>query len=233
MSTTKTIWLGIAISLFINALSINAQQFYRVKARYSLKYTDSKGNQILHMGVAFYDLNTKKLVMKNGFPIRENLVQTDTTVYTVRNEVFVGTTKAYALVELSIFHMALTGELNNYGLDKAGYRLENVKSDKGLIITTWQPPEEAKESLGKILVSTREKKLYTIVFLDTNEKVIAKHFYRDYRNFNGFVFPAEVLKITYKNNEEESFKLTKYDNIKVNDNTDEEYYNYQIPEKKN
>jgi hypothetical protein len=182
------------------------------------------------MGVVFYDINSKMLVMKNGFPIRENLIQKDTIIYQVRNGVLTGTSRAYILVDLSIFHMALTGELNNYGLDKTGYRLENVKSDKGLILTTWSPPEAAKDYLGKILVSTKAKKLYGIVFLDINEKIIAKHFYRDYKNIDGFVFPTEVLRITYENNQE-SYRLSKYSKIKINDMADEDYYNYKIPQK--
>lgn len=226
--------LKILISVFLtqNILlgsgKIIAQQFHRIKSEYSIKYTDTKGNQILQMGVVFYDINSKKIVMKNGFPVREMLVQKDTTIYQIRNNLLVGTSRAYALVDLSVFHMALTGELNNYGLDKAGYHLENVKSDKGLILTTWAPPDEAKNYLGKILVSTKEKQLFGIVFLDTNEKIIAKHFYRDYKNIEGFVFPTEVLRITYSN-DEESYKLTKYTKIKINEMDDEEYYNYQIP----
>jgi len=220
------------IFLFIQVFQekIRAQQFYRIKADYSIKYTDTKGNQILQMGVVFYDMNSKKVVMKNGFPVREILVQEDTTIYQIRNNLLAGTSRAYALANLSVFHLALTGELNNYGLDKSGYHLENVKSDKGLILTTWAPPDFAKDYLGKILVSTKEKQLFGIVFLDKNEKIIAKHFYRDYKNINGFVFPTEVLRITYFD-DEESYKLTKYSKIKVNDMADDEYYNYQIPNK--
>jgi hypothetical protein len=227
----KFLSLGFAIFFLLNSTHMNAQQFYRIRAEYTVKYKDTRGNQVLQMGATFYDSNNKILVIKNGFPVREILAQKDTSIYQIRNEKLVGKSRAYALVDLSIFHMALTVQLNNYGLDKAGYHLENVKSDKGLILTKWAPPEKTKDYLGKILVSTKEKQLYSIVFLDTDEKIIAKHIFRDYKNIDGFVFPREVLRITYENNEETSYKLTSYKNVRVNETgRDEEYYNYKIPQ---
>ena len=201
---------GWIVLILLSSYPSYSQQFNRIRAEYSVKYKDKTGNQMLRMGAAFYDTNTKMLVIKNGFPVREILAQKDTTIYQIRNEKLVGQSQAYALVDLSIFHMALMGELNNFGLDKAGYHLENVKSDKGLILTTWAPPEKAKKYLGKVLISTKEKQLYSVIFLDLTEKIIARHIFRDYKNVNGFVFPREVLRITYENYEETSYKLTTY-----------------------
>ena len=227
--TTKLLCTGLILLILSITYQANAQQFHRIRSEYTVKYKDKNGNQVLRMGATFYDANSKILVIKNGFPVREILAQIDTTIYLIRNEKLVGQSKAYSLVNLSVFHIALTGKLNNFGLDEAGYHLENVKSDKGLIITTWAPPEEAKSYLGKVLVSTKEKQLYGIVFLDTNKKIVAKHIFRDYKNIDGFLFPREVLRITY-NNGEETYKLTNYKNVRVNETgREEEYYNYKIP----
>lgn len=227
----NVVWAGFVL---FSSIPSQAQQFYRIRAEYSVKYKDTRGNQVLRMGATFYDINNKMLVIKNGFPIREIFAQKDTVIYHVRNERLVGQSKAYALTNLTIFHMALTGQLNNFGLDNAGYHLENVKSDKGLILTTWAPPEKAKSYLGKILVSTKEKQLYGIVFLDIHEKILAKHIFRDYKNVNGFEFPREILRITYEGGEEKTYKLTTYKNVRVNETgRDEQYYDYKIPQKVN
>jgi hypothetical protein len=226
----KILGVGWVVLFCLCSYPSYSQQFYRIRAEYSIKYKDTNGNQVLRMGATFYDANTKMLVVKNGFPVREILAQLDTTIYQVRNEKLVGKSRAYALVDLSIFHMALKGVLNNFGLEKAGYHLEKVKSDKGLILTTWAPPENAKEYLGKILVSTKQKQLYSIIFLDVDENIIARHIFRDFKNIDGFVFPREVLRITYEGGEETSYKLTSYKNVRVNETgRDEEYYNYKIP----
>ena len=205
-----------------------AQQFHRIKADYSIKYKDAQGNEVLQMGVVFYDINTKKIVMKNGFPVREILVQKDSTIYQIRNEHLMSSSKSYALADLSIYHLALTGNLTNYGLNKAGFTLDTVKNDKGLILTTWLPPQNLKYILSKILLSTKEKQLFGIVYLNPNEKIIAKHLFRDYTNISGFDFPREVLVITYEG-DKEVFNLTKYSKIVIDGTNNEEYYDYKIP----
>jgi hypothetical protein len=220
----------IYITVFIFSLhyQIISQAFYRIKSDYTIKYKDPKGNSVMQLGVVYYDLNYKVIVMKNGFPVREIIAQKDTTIYQIRNNYIHSKSKAYSIVELSIFHLALTGQLEDYGLKKAGYQLENVKEDKGLLLTTWFPPENLKKDFGKILVSVKDKLLFGIVFLDVNEKIIAKHFFRDYTNINGFVFPKEVLRISYFN-DQEIYNLTNYDKIIVNGPNEDEYYNFKVP----
>jgi hypothetical protein len=222
---------GFLIFVFFLALiapQLPAQQFHRIKADYTIKYKDAIGNQVLQMGVVFYDINARKIVMKNGFPVKEILVQKDTTIFQIRNEQTINRITSYALADLSIYHLALTGELNNYGLNKAGYTLDTIKNDKGLILTTWLPPQNAKSILGKILVSTKQKQLFGIVFLDPKEMIIAKHLFRDYTNINGFEFPREVLVITYQD-DKEIFNLTNYKNIVIDGTDNNEYYDYKIP----
>jgi hypothetical protein len=211
-------------------LRVKSQQFFRIKTDYTTKYRDSKGNSVLQIGVVYYDINAKIVVIKNGFPVQEILVQKDTTIYQIRNNYILSKEKAYAIVELSIFHLALTGRLEDYGLKKAGYTLDSVKQDKGLLLTIWSPPENLKPYYGKILVSVKDKHLFGVIFLDLKEKIIAKHLFRDYVNINGFDFPAEVLKITYVDDQEVTM-LTNYKKIIVNGPNEDEYYNYKIPSK--
>ena len=214
------------MSVIMHNISL-AQQFHRIKSDYSIKYKDAQGNQVLQMGIVFYDVNTRKIVMKNGFPVREMIIQTDSTIYQVRNNSLFASQRTYSLTELSVFHLALTGSLSNFGLDKAGYRLDTVKNDKGLVLSTWLPPRNSK-NLGRILLSTKDKQLYGIVFLDPSDKIIAKHFYRDYTNIKGFEFPSEVLVVTYQD-EKEVYHLTKYSNIVVEETINDEYYNFKVP----
>lgn len=222
----------VVLSFFTSTPQLIAQQTYRIKTEYSIKYKDIRGNEILQMGSIFYDMNNKIVVMKNGFPVREILAHKDTTIYQIRNNKLLEKHQAYSNTSLTIFHLALSGKLNNFGLDDTGYHLVNVKSDKGLILTTWSPPDKFKDVLGKILVSTKNKQLFGIVFLDKNENIVAKHFYRNYRHLNGFTFPSEVLRITYEDGKE-SYKLTKYKNIRINETSkNEEYYNFVIPDKR-
>ena len=222
--------LSIFLILFLFVHSISAQEFYRFSAEYSVKYKENTGKEILKLGKVFYDINEKQIVMKNGFPVREILIYNDTTVYQLRNNRIVNKEKNIFPVEFSIFHLALKEELKNYGLEKAGYKLDTVKLDRGLIISIWNPPPKYRDVFGDIVVSTKSKQLFGIVFLNVNGDIISKHFFRGYKQIKGFSFPSQVVRINYIN-DNETYETTTYEKIKVNDTDNNEYFSYDFHKK--
>ncbi|MCF6242038.1 MAG: hypothetical protein L3J74_11915 [Bacteroidales bacterium] len=204
-----------------------AQEFYRFRADYTIKINQPAGKPLMKMGTVFYDKNSKKIVIKNGFPIKENIIHYDSSVYFVRVGRVVKHNPNLLPVEFSIFHLALNGNLPNYGLDKAGWVLEDVKKDKGLLIASWIPLNDNQK--GKTLIATKNKELYSIIFLDKNEEILSKYIFHKYTNIKGLSFPTEIVRIYYKNGKE-LYELSSYRNIKINENGNDEYYDYQIPE---
>ncbi len=227
MLIKKIFFLILIIGNFNTSFS---QQFYRFSAEYTVKFKDKAGNPVMKMGKVFYDIKTKKIVIKNGFPVKEYVVHNDTSIYHIRVGNIVQHNRIISPVEFSIFHLALNGQLSNYGLDKAGYTIEKVQKDKGLVIASWVPSEKFQHNLGKILISTKEKKLYGIVFLDLKEKIVSKHIFHKYVIIDGFEFPSEVVRINYFDNYE-LYELTTYRKIKVNETENDNYFNYPISEK--
>ena len=218
---------SLTIILFFFVNTFYAQEFYRFSADYSIKQSEVNGREVLKLGKVFYDINEKQIVMKNGFPIREIIVFNDTSVYQIRNNKVFNKSKIIAPIQFSIFHLALKEKLLNYGLDKAGYKLDTVKIDKGLVISIWNPPTKYQNIFGNVIVSTKEKQLFGIAFLNPSGKVVSKHLYRYYTQIKGFSFPTKVIRIKYSNGEE-IFETTTYNKIKVNSTTDNEYYGYKI-----
>ncbi len=217
----------LSVIFFQTSFKLGAQDFYRFKADYTIKINNPTGKPTMKMGTVFYDKNFKKIVIKNGFPVKENIVQSDTSTYFIRAGRVVKHISNRLPVEFSIFHLALNGNLANYGLDKAGYILEDVKRDKGLVIASWTPASNNLQ--GKILIATKNKELYSIIFLDKNEEIISKHIFHKYTNIKGLGFPTEIVRIYY-NSGKELYELSTYRNIKINETGNDEYYNYQIPE---
>ncbi len=221
------LFLFFLLALFFQAsYNLDAQDFYRFKADYTLKINNPSGKPTMKMGTVFYDKNFKKIVIKNGFPVKENIVQTDTSTYFIRAGRVIKHISNPLPVEFSIFHLALNGNLANYGLDKAGYILEDVKRDKGLVIASWTPANNNLQ--GKILIATKNKELYSIIFLDKKEEIISKHIFHKYTSIKGLGFPTEIVRIYY-NSGKELYELSTYRNIKINETGNDEYYNYQIP----
>jgi hypothetical protein len=225
----KTFFLLAGILLSIQDYG-KSQAFFRIKTDYSIKYKDSDGNAVLQAGALYYDINHKTVVMRNGFPIKEIIAHKDSIIYQIQNNSVVSSEKTYAPVELTVFHLALSGNLENFGLKKAGYKLAATTEDKGLLLNTWLPPDNMEKTSGKIVISIKDKHLFGIVFFDLKDRIIARHFFRNYTNVKGFVFPTEVLKITYENGKEISV-LTNYSKILVNSTSEEEFYKYKIPDK--
>lgn len=225
--TPKLLLTIFAILSFNFAFS---QQFHRFSAEYTIKYNDKAGNPLMRMGKIFYDKNEKQIVIKNGFPVKEYIIHKDTSIYYIRVGNIVKHIGIIAPVEFSIFHLALNNELSNFGLDKAGYTIGAVKKEKGLVMTSWIPSKKHQQKLGEILISTKEKKLFGVIFMDLKGKMLSKHLFHKYVKINGFEFPSEIARINYIGNSEQ-YELTTYRKIKVNETGNDNFYKYPISEK--
>ncbi len=201
--------------LFFIKQNANAQQFYRIGAEYSIKYKGADGRQMLQLGKVCYDINNKTIVVKTTFPSEEMMVQKGGETRKIVNSQVVQTYKSVVPVELSIFHLALSNQLENFGLNNLGYQMVSIKKEKGLVMTAWKPAKKYQKQLSEILISTKNKQLFAIVFFGKNDKIVAKHFYRNYTNTNGFLFPTEIVRISYTN-KKKGYQLTNYKNIILN-----------------
>ncbi len=225
----KRILITLLLPIFILAVNnASSQQFYRIKADYSVKYKGADGKQMLQLGTVFYDINNKVIFIKNNFPQKSNVVQKHNKTRQIINGKITQTFTSPIPVEFSIFHLALSNKLEHFGLDRLEYSMEAIKKEKGLVMTEWKPLKKTKQKLGKILISTKNKQLFAIIFLDASKNIIAKHFYRKYTNINGFIFPTEIVRISYVG-KKQSYELTSYKNIKLNEfGINEEYYKYSL-----
>ena len=181
--------------LFLTFLSIflfttyksNAQKFYRIKSDFSIKAKAADGRSQLTVGTVYYDRNAKKLVYCNTFPKREDWVSIDTLVFQVVNNKVLSKYKSPPLGEFSIFNLALTSQINNYGLSNSMFKIEKVEKESGMVITTWIPPKKFATIFGKVLISNKNNRLNGIVFLDKDGKVIKKQFFDNWGNFDGLL----------------------------------------------
>lgn len=205
------------------------QFFFRMKADFSVKSKSIDGSGQLTMGKVYYDINSGKIIFQNKFPEKETWVMTDTLLLKISDNKITEKKTTPALTELSIFHLTLSGNLANYGLEKSFYTLEKVEKKEELVISTWIPPAAFSGLIGKILISNKNKKLHGIIFYNAEEKIISKQFFKNYLNVQGLEFPTEIIQILYIDNDE-SYQVTTYKNIVVNDTNEDNMYNYPVPE---
>ncbi|MCH8905060.1 MAG: hypothetical protein IIA45_14230 [Bacteroidetes bacterium] len=221
--------LSIFISLIIVfPFVVQGQQFYRVKADFSIKEKNADSTSALTMGTVYYDKNVKQIIYEITFPRKETWILSDTTIYRLVEGKLESKTFAPNMAEFTIFHLTLTGNLYNYGLEKSVYKIIKVEKEEDMVLSTWAPQGQLKEHFGNVIMSHKEKKLFGIVMLSKEEeKVLSRQFFRKYQNINGLEFPGEILQFTYKG-DGENIKMTTFKNIIIDDVSENEIYNYSL-----
>ncbi len=201
------------------------QQYSRIHADFSVKVKSASGGQSLTMGQVFYDRNIRQLIYYLNFPENEIWVTSDTVVYQIREGKLISRTATFSLAEFTVFHLALNSHLQDFGLKNTRYVAGDIKRENNMVITTWSPPEKAREKLGNILVSVKNKQLFGVIFQDPQGVTIRKQFFEDYLLISGLAFPGRIVEINISNGIE-SYQVTTYKNIVVDEMENDNKYFY-------
>jgi hypothetical protein len=221
--------------LFLSTFTLHAQEeFYRVKAEVSIKDKLANGSYRLTMGSAYYDKTNQKLLYNLNFPYPEIIIIKDTTLVKVKKD-SISSQKVMVVNEFSIFHLALSGKLTDYGIGsgktKDVYKISDIKKESdGRIITTWEVKDDRfKKYLGKILMSNINKKLDAVAFYDLEGKLLSQQFFKEYINVKGVEFPQKVTQISYNKDGTQNLQQTTYKNIVINQTDENNLYDYPMP----
>jgi len=214
--------------VFVTLLCLNlstgiAQQYNRIHADFSVKVKTASGGQSLTMGQVFYDRNIKQIIYYVTFPERETWVTYDTLVYQIKDGKLISKIATFAMAEFTVFHLALNSHLQDFGLKNTRYTASDIQREKDLVITTWSPPEKAREKLGNILVSVKNKQLFGVIFQDPQGVIMRKQFFEDYQIINGLSFPGKIIEINITNGIE-SYQVTTYKNVVVDEMENDSKY---------
>ena len=181
----------------------------------------------LTMGKVYYDKHIRKLVYKVKFPEQQIWVMEDSFYHTQTPDTLISMEIPPAMLDMSVFNLVLTDELNNYGLRDSLYFRSSVEKRDGLIISTWKPHPDLVDLIGDILVSRKGKLLHGVVFMDVKGGVKSKQFFRKYDLASGLPFPSEMIQIIYQD-EAEIHRVTTFRNIRYNATDEEGHYSYSL-----
>lgn len=239
LEKVRTNKLVLCTFLLLVQCSAMAQSFYRFKGEVSIKDKMADGTYRLTMGKVYYDKVYKKIVYRLQFPKKETIVVQDTTMYQINSENnVIAATKTALIPEFTVFHLALTGKLSNYGLEpkeeeRPIYKIGKVEKTAKGILTTWVPADEKlKKVFGNIQMLKVDKRLDAMLFYDAKGKLISRQFFKDYENIKGIEFPKQVTMIAYSPDGKQNIQLTTYKNIQIDQSNEDEIYRYRIPVRK-
>ncbi len=131
--------------------------------------------------------------------------------------------------ENSFFYYFLAGKSQDMGLKASGFKLQNTKISDGLVITNWVPDKNATSGLSKIeLVHEKYKPIYMALY-NHQKTIIKKTYYTNYKQVQDVTLPFNITEFNYDNKGDSTINRRLYSNVKVNDEVNKTYLNYQIP----
>ncbi len=214
--------LVVALIGFTSAL--DGQPYNRLTADFSLKEIDEKDSARLITGKVYFDQGNKQIVYDIQFPRNSLWVINDSFIYKIKGDSLISRKPVGKLVAFSIFNLALSGDLENYGLAKTPYNLENVREKDGKTIMTWKPPEKLNDKFGKIELSRKGQEINALISYDPKGGLIGQQFFRDFVKVEGLLFPQKIYQKIYTKKGMRK-KITSYSNIKLNNfNNEEGFY---------
>jgi hypothetical protein len=220
----KTVKLVLVFFIFNYTLA--AQSYFRVSADFTIKDKNPKGSEF-YKGKVYYDKEYKKIIYEVSFPETKTLVLADTQMYVLENKKIVSQNFTPSTNKFTIFNLALTGDLKNYGLDKSGYYINSIEESNDQTIIEWLPPQALEDKLGKAVLSLKNDQLFGIVLFKPNGEIMGKRFYKDYVSVKGLPFPKKIIQVSYLHGTE-YYKITTFNNIKIDELENDEMYRIDL-----
>ncbi|RUA32163.1 MAG: hypothetical protein DSY77_12135 [Bacteroidetes bacterium] len=220
--------LNIIFYLFFLLLSYSgfSQAYFRISADFSIKDKNPKGSEF-YKGKVYYDKEYGKIIYEVTFPEPKTLVLADTQMYVLENKQVVSKSFTPSTNKFTIFNLALSGDLKNFGLDKSGYYINSIEESEDQTIIEWLPPTALEDKLGKAVLSLKNDQLFGIVLFKPNGEIMGKRFYKNYVSVNGLPFPKKIIQISYLHGTE-YYKITTFENIEIDELENDEMYRIDL-----
>jgi hypothetical protein len=223
---SQLLCLLIFLSVLPNVLI--GQHFFRLKADFSIKEKHADGKMSLTKGTIYYDRSHNKLVYNITFPEKETWVFRDTVYYRIVKGELLQRKFIPMLPAATMFDMALSNKLDNFGLENSLYSLSSVKRDGDLVISTWTPDDRLKKSFGNVAISKKNGKLFAVNIYDVNGVLVKKQNFKSFLQDSGIIFPEEINEVQWINGIKD-LRITIFRNLKVNELENDALYNFPIP----
>lgn len=177
----------------------------------------------------YYDLNIQKTIYDVSFPSSETWAFFDTLMYRFSPEEEVQTIKTAPIAEFSLFHLCLTGKLENFGLNGDLMTEDGTELMDDQVITTYIPHKRIEKYVGKVLLSRKEGNLFVLIIYNSEGELAGQQFFMDYVNEGGLSVPSRIVQVTHSKGEK-FYREIRLENIKVNDLEQEAVYDMDLPE---
>ncbi|MDP3642035.1 MAG: hypothetical protein Q8S54_02465 [Bacteroidota bacterium] len=204
-----------------------SQGSFRIKADITIKIKNQDSTFQYTKGTVSYDRNFKKVIYDISFPQKETYISEDTLVYKYQNRKLISTQGSPLKPEFSIFQFILNNDISDFGLKNSSYTATNIEKSNDLIITKWTAPAVPDFPLGDILVSSKNKRLQSVIIHNKKREIISRQIFKKYTFINGIEIPTEILSVSYFGGKK-SYQIIQFDKVQINESGHDSDYDYKV-----
>jgi hypothetical protein len=185
----------------------------RIHADFSIKEIGIDGKQALVMGQVYYDINLDLLIQAFSFPSEQIIIYKDESSYIIKNDSVFEVPTGFDLANFSIYYLSLSNSLQNFGLEKNGFKLSDVEERNGKTLSHWN----YSQNVGAKLVVVQEgMNVDGVMIYDPDGNLLMRQYYRDYQSLGSIAFPSKVYEIV-PFDDKENRKIITHTNVKIDE----------------
>lgn len=206
----------IVILFGLGCVSVQAQKFSTISSDFSILEKDTKKDtSFVVVGKLTYDLDEDHTIYEVKFPEKRTWEFVDSVLVVYDSLEQVVRRDTIGLVnELSVFKKILKNELNDFGLEEAGFTISDVQKAETSVVMKWQPPSQI-EFIKEIISRKDDNNLTGLIVIDEHGKQISKTFYEDYIYVKDIPVPT-TIKSQMTGKEQIIFKELQFRNVQIN-----------------
>lgn len=129
----------------------------------------------------------------------------------------------------SFIYNFLSGNINDMGLSSLGYKLKDTKIDGKIVVSTYMAPTEKIMEITKVEIAHENYLPIFMGFYDNKGNKVQKIYYTNYQNVSHIKMPFTITEIEFLGAQDSTITRRTYSNLKLNEQVDNTWFNYQIP----
>lgn len=182
-------------------------------------------------GTLHYDVKAARVVVEVTKPVKQIMVVKDNVLeiyYPVEKQAFRFISEGR--VPLPFVESIIQSTQAEYGLTAMGYTLDKHDVVNEVLYTYWNPPEQAKDKLGSVILGMHNDRLILAEIKNSEGYIIGRSRYQNHSKIGTNYIPMEVTSSTYGTKSEVlQHEQIVYNNPQVNVETPNPILNFTIP----
>ncbi len=205
------------LSLLVVCSFCSAQKYSNLQADFSIIEKNTlKDSSFIVVGSIHFDLFENKSIYEINFPYKSSWVFQDSTVSKYDSLMVLQSIDTIGphFNEFSVFSKILKGNLLDFGLEQAGFVIDEVDKVDSSIIYKWVPPTGQFQFINYVVTQQDDERLSGLIIVDENDKSINKTYYQDYQVIHNIDVP-QMIKLHFIAQEEEILKVIKLRDVQI------------------